>query len=110
MGSRSFSAWPKVEEYLDSIPDGRNAWRHRSLPFTSTIREREGQPIVGRAWRSKSLFINEAITHYIRAARGEESCATLVLNIAALQEVITKQGELIEELERRKSLWHRIFG
>ena len=112
MGSRSFNAWPQVEAFLDSIPDGRNAWRHKTLPMIITPAETEGQPIVGRAWRSKSLFINEAITHYIRKDQDGISCADLRLNIEALQKIITDQGNQIEKYkeERRASIWRRIFG
>jgi len=109
MGSRSFNAWPQVEAFLDSIPDGRNAWRHKTLPMSVTIAEREGQPVVGRAWKSKSLFINEAISHYIRKDQDGVSCSDLRLNIEALQKIITEQGEEIQKL-KEASVWQRIFG
>ena len=112
MGSRSFNAWPQVDAFLNGIPDGRSEWRHKSLPMSVTPAEREGQPVVGRAWRSKSLFINEAISHYIRLNKEGHSCSKLTLNIEGLQKIITEQGELIEKYkkERRETVWRRIFG
>lgn len=109
MGSRSFSAWPQVEAFLDTIPDGRSEWRHKTLPMSITTAEREGQPVVGRAWRSKSLFINEAISHYIRKDQDGISCSDLRLNIEALQKIITEQGEQIKKYQEA-SVWQRIFG
>ncbi len=109
MGSRSFSAWPHVEAFLDSIPDGRREWRHKTLPMSITAAEREGQPVVGRAWRSKSLFINEAISHYIRKDQDGISCSDLRLNIEALQKIITEQGEQLKKYQEA-SVWQRIFG
>jgi hypothetical protein len=112
MGSRSFSAWPQVEKILDDIPDGRNSWRHSHLPMVITTQEREGVPVVGRAFQSKSLLINEAIMHFVRRRDMGSSCAEIRANLVAHQEIIKEQNELIEKYkkERRESIWHRIFG
>ena len=110
MGSRSFNAWPQVEDILDSIPDGRNVSRHKHLPMIITPAEREGVPVVGRAWKSKSLLINEAIMHYTKPRENSMSFADLHLSIARHQDYIKQLHEEIEELKGRVSLWHRIFG
>ena len=60
MGSRSFNAWESVERFLDRLPDGRRQWKHKHLPAGPvTMAERQGEKVVGKAWDSKSLFINE---------------------------------------------------
>jgi hypothetical protein len=113
MGSRSFSAWPQVEKILDDIPDGRNSWRHTHMPMVITTQEREGVPVVGRAFQSKSLLINEAIMHFVRRKELGSSCAEIRANLVAHQEIIKEQGEELERLKKKKGvrgLWHRIFG
>ena len=114
MGSRSFNAWPSVEAILNSIGDGRSAWRHKTLPAVVTEAERHGVPVVNRAWNSKSKFVNEAILFYSKQ-RGEQliSFADLLKNIEGLQNQLARQYEEMEELRRAKgrvSLWRRIFG
>jgi len=113
MGGRSFSAWPQVEDILDSIPDGRESWRHKQLPMIVTQAEKEGRPIVGRAFQSKSLLINEAIIHFCRRNDEGFSCADIRMNLEALQGIIRAQGEELETLKKKRGLrglWHRIFG
>lgn len=113
MGSRSFNAWPAVEAILDSVPDGRQVWRHKHLPMVEDPREKHGQPVVGRAYRSKSLLINEAVMHFMERKSDGTSCGEIRLNLQSLQRIITEQGEEIERLKKRRGLrglWLRIFG
>ena len=106
MGCRSFNAWPSVEAILNSIGDGRSAWRHKTLPMVVTPAERHGQPVVGRAWKSKSLYVNEAIMHYYRKDEEGFSCADIRQNIQALQDRLTQAHEEIDRLQRRR-WWQR---
>ena len=65
MGAKSFNLWPRCEEIIDSLPDGRKQWRNKHLPLIPGEEEKQiGTKMVGRPTMSKSLFVNEAIIHY----------------------------------------------
>ena len=65
MGAKSFNLWPRCEEIIDSLPDGRRNMRHKHFPLIVGEEERQiGGKMVGRPIMSKSLFVNEAIIHY----------------------------------------------
>ena len=65
LGAKSFNLWPRCEEIIDSLPDGRKHWRNKHLPLIPGEEERQiGTKMVGRPQMSKSLFVNEAIIHY----------------------------------------------
>ncbi len=111
MGSRSFNAWESVEEILNNLPDGRKTWRHKHLPMVVTTRELIGEPVVGRPWASKSLFINEAITHYMRTLNEVGmSCSDSALAIKAYQTRIEELEEELKDHRGMKGLWRVIRG
>ena len=100
MGSRSFNAWESVERFLDRLPDGRRQWKHKHLPALETMAERQGEKVVGKAWDSKSLFINEAITHYYYYQReGGVTCANLRAGNIHMERRIKELEAEIENLE-----------
>lgn len=88
MGAKSFNLWPRCEEIIDSLPDGRKHWRNKTLPLIPGEEERQiGSKLVGRPAMSKSLFVNEAIIHYydknwfqIRRSRDALQIRVLELN------------------------------
>ena len=102
MGSRSFNAWESVERFLDRLPDGRRQWKHKHLPAGPvTMAERQGEKVVGKAWDSKSLFINEAITHYYYYQReGGVTCANLRAGNIHME-------RRIQELEEELEIWEK---
>ncbi len=95
MGAKSFNLWPRSEEIIDSLPDGRKHWRNKHFPLIPGEEEKQiGGKMIGRPAMSKSLFVNEAIIHYhdknwfqIRKARDK------------LQELVLEQSEEIERLK-----------
>jgi hypothetical protein len=97
MGAKSFNLWPRCEEIIDSLPDGRKHWRNKHLPLIPGEEENQiGSKMIGRPAMSKSLFVNEAIIHYydknwfqIRRARD------------ALQEHVRVQNAEIEDLKKQ---------
>ena len=108
MGSRSFNAWESVERFLDRLPDGRRQWKHKHLPAGPvTMAERQGEKVVGKAWDSKSLFINEAITHYYYYQReGGVTCANLRAGNIHMERRIQ---ELEAELEKKNGVVQRFL-
>ncbi len=111
MGSRSFNAWEVVDKYLNRLPDGRREWKHKHLPFTVTEAEKHGESVVGRAWDSKSLFINEAIVHFYYYQRdGGRTCANNRLAVIQLEKRILELEEELKGYQGVKGLWRVIRG
>ena len=105
MGARSFNLWPRCEEIINSLPDGRKHWRQKHLPLIPSEEEYQiGTDLVGRPAMSKSLFVNEAIIHY-----HDKECGQMRNNIQALQKRLFEAHQEIDQLkeEKRKWWWQR---
>ena len=101
MGAKSFNLWPRCEEIIDALPDGRKHWRNKHLPLMPGEEERQiGTKMIGRPAMSKSLFVNEAIIHY-----HDKGCFQMVKARDALQirvlELDEENKQLKEELKVR---------
>ena len=97
MGAKSFNLWPRCEEIIDSLPDGRKHWRNKTLPLIPGEEERQiGSKMVGRPGMSKSLFVNEAIIHY-----HDKGCWLMVKARDALQDYVHELNAEIEELKNQ---------
>ena len=106
MGAKSFNLWPRCEEIIDSLPDGRKHWRNKHLPLIPGEEERQiGTKMVGRPARSKSLFVNEAIIHY-----HDRECGALRRKTLLLQEELFEAQQEIERLKKRSSFFGRMFA
>ena len=111
MGAKSFNLWPRCEEIIDGLPDGRRHWRHTHYPLIPGEEERQiGPRMIGRPQMSKSLFVNEAIIHY-----HDKGCWQMVKARDTLQEHVHELNAEIEELKNRlnaspsRGFWHRLF-
>lgn len=97
MGAKSFNLWPRCEEIIDSLPDGRKHWRNKTLPLIPGEEEKQiGTKMVGRPAMSKSLFVNEAIIHY-----HDKGCWQMVKARDALQDYVHELNAEIEELKNQ---------
>ena len=110
MGAKSFNLWPRCEEIIDSLPDGRKHWRNKHLPLIPGEEERQiGTKLVGRPAMSKSLFVNEAIIHY-----HDKGCFQMVKARDALQDYVHELNAEIEDLKNQLNAppsrgWRAIF-
>jgi len=111
MGAKSFNLWPRCEEIIDSLPDGRRNMRHKHFPLIVGEEERQiGGKMVGRPMMSKSLFVNEAIVHY-----HDKGCWQMVKARDTLQEHVHELNAEIDELKNQldeaqsRGWWHRLF-
>ena len=103
MGAKSFNLWPRCEEIIDSLPDGRKHWRNKHLPLIPGEEERQiGTKLVGRPAMSKSLFVNEAIIHY-----HDKGCWQMVKARDALQDLVYELNAEIAELKAKKGILAR---
>ena len=110
MGAKSFNLWPRCEEIIESLPDGRRQWRNKQFPLIPGEEEKQiGRKMIGRPIKSKSLFVNEAIIHY-----HDGGCLQIIRSRDALQETVLALQEEIESLknqldEANTPPWRRIF-
>lgn len=96
MGAKSFNLWPRCEEIIDSLPDGRREWRHTHYPLIPGEEEMQiGGRMIGRPWKSKSLFVNEAIIHY-----HDKGCMQMRFARDALQDHVRTLNAEIDELKK----------
>jgi len=104
MGAKSFNLWPRCEEIIDSLPDGRKHWRNKTLPLIPGEEERQiGNKLVGRPQMSKSLFVNEAIIHY-----HDKGCFQMVKSRDALQDRVLELDKENKELKAKVSIWSKL--
>ena len=97
MGAKSFNLWPRCEEIIDALPDGRMHWRNKHLPLMPGEEERQiGTKMIGRPAMSKSLFVNEAIIHY-----HDKGCWQMVKARDALQDYVHELNAEIEDLKNQ---------
>jgi len=105
MGAKSFNLWPRCEEIIDSLPDGRKHWRNKTLPLIPGEEENQiGNKMVGRPAMSKSLFVNEAIIHY-----HDKECGQMRRNISDLQDRLLELGNENELLKDQRGLYRRLL-
>ena len=115
MGAKSFNLWPRCEEIIDGLPDGRKHWRNKHFPLIPGEEEKQiGGKMIGRPAMSKSLFVNEAIIHYY-----DKNWFQIRRSRDALQELVLEQSEEIERLKNEldeassrggKGILKRLFG
>jgi hypothetical protein len=97
LGAKSFNLWPRCEEIIDSLPDGRKHWRNKHFPLIPGEEENQiGTKMIGRPAMSKSLFVNEAIIHY-----HDKGCWQMVKARDALQDYVHELNAEIEDLKNQ---------